>query len=113
MIPANISFHDATIVSVSREGDDCVLEVEDVVIGDGDEIVAGTITFEGVSRITVDGEEAEGIEMAGDDGEILEFEELPGPVARLSVIWTQHQSHDEEQNLYLVECSRIRWQAGE
>ena len=51
--------------------------------------------------------------MAGDDGEILELEELPGPVIRMFVIWTHYASHDEAQNLYLIECKGMRWEAEE
>ena len=83
MIPADLSFHDATIAAIRREGSGYVLDVEDVAVDHGD------------------------------DGEILELEELPGPVIRIYVIWTHYASQDEAQNLYLIECNGMRWDAAE
>ena len=111
MIPANLSFHDATIAAIEREASSYVLHVEDVAVDDGDEIINGTLMIEDVRRILIDGTEAPEFVMAGDDGEILELDELLGPVLRMFVIWTTYASHDETQNLYLIECKALRWEA--
>jgi hypothetical protein len=113
MIPANLSFHDATIAAVEREGSSYVLHVEDVAVDDGDVIVNGMLILDGVHRILIDDKEAPEFVMAGDDGEILELDELRGPVLRMFVIWTAHASHDETQNLYLIESKGMRWEADE
>ena len=63
--------------------------------------------------ILIDGGEVPELAMARDDGEILELDELPGPVLRMFVIWTTYASHDETQNLYLIECKGLRWEAEE
>jgi len=113
MIPANLSFHDATIAAMEREGSSYALHVEDVAVDDGEDIVNGTLVLDGVRRILVDDKELPELVMAGDDGEILELQERPGPVLRMFVIWTTHASHDETQNLYLIECKGMRWEADE
>jgi hypothetical protein len=113
MIPADLSFHDATIAAIRRDGASYILDVEDVAVNHGEDIVNGTLTFEDVRRIAIDGKESGELAMAGDDGEILELEELPGPVIRIFVVWTHHASHDEAQNLYLIECKGMRWEASE
>jgi hypothetical protein len=113
MIPADLSFHDATIAGIRREGASTILDVEDVAVHHGEDVINGTLTFEDVRRVLVDGREAPELIMAGDDGEILELDELPGPVIRMFVIWTQYASHDEAQNLYLIECKGMRWDAEE
>jgi hypothetical protein len=113
MIPTNLSFHDATIAAIRREGASYVLDVEDVAVNHGEDVINGTLTFEDVRRILVDGQEARELTMAGDDGEIVELEELPGPIIRVSVIWTHYASQDEAQNLYLIECKGMRWEAEE
>jgi hypothetical protein len=113
MIPADLSFHDATIAAVRREGTSYVLDVEDVAVDHGEDVINGTLTFEDVRRVLVDGKEATELTMAGDDGEILELGELPGPVIRIYVIWTHYASQDEAQNLYLIECKGMRWEAAE
>ena len=113
MLPANLSFHDATIAAVRREGASYVLDVEDVAVDDGEDVINGTVVLEEVGRILVDGTEAREFVMAGDDGEILELDELPGPVLRMFVIWTTYASHDETHNLYLVECKGMRWEVDE
>ena len=82
MIPADLSFHDATIAAIRREGSGYVLDVEDVAVDHGDDVINGTLTFEDVRRVLIDGKEATELTMAGDDGEILELEELPGPSGR-------------------------------
>jgi hypothetical protein len=111
MIPANLSFHDATVAAIEREGTSYVLHVEDVAVDDGDEIINGALTLENVRRILVDSTEVPELVMAGDDGEILELDELPGPVLRIFVIWTTYASHNETQNLYLIECKGVQWEA--
>jgi hypothetical protein len=113
MIPADLSFHDATIAAVRRDGTSTILDVEDIAVHHGEDVINGTLTFEDVRRVLVDGREAPELTMAGDDGEILELEELPGPVIRMFVIWTHYASHDEAQNLYLIECKGMRWEAEE
>jgi hypothetical protein len=113
MIPADLSFHDATIAAIRREGASYILDVEDVAVEHGEDVVNGTLTFEDVRRILIDGREAGELTMAGDDGEILELDELPGPVIRIFIIWTRYASHDEAQNLYLIECKDMRWEADE
>ena len=113
MIPADLSFHDAAIAAIHRDGESTILDVEDVAVNHGEDIVNGTLTFDGVRRILRDGEEISELTMAGDDGEILELEELPGPVIRMFVIWTHFASNDETQNLYLIECMGMRWEAEE
>ena len=113
MIPANLSFHDATIAAIKREGSNYVLHVEDVAADDGENVINGALILEDVRRILVDGAEAPELAMAGDDGEILELDELPGPVLRMFVIWTTYASHDETQNLYLIECKALQWEADE
>jgi hypothetical protein len=113
MIPADLSFHDAAIAAIRRDGASYVLDVEDVAVNHGEDIVNGTLTFEDVRRIIIDGKESGELAMAGDDGEILEFEELPGPVIRIFVVWTHYASHDETQNNYLIECKGMRWEASE
>jgi transposase-like protein len=113
MIPANLSFHDATIAAVEREGSSYVLHVEDVAVDDGDVIINGMLILDGVHRILVDDKEVPEFVMAGDDGEILELDELRGPVLRMFVIWTAHASHDETQSLYLIESKGMRWEADE
>jgi len=113
MIPANLSFHDATIAAIEREASNYVLHVEDVAVDDGEDVITGTLILDGVRRILVDGNEVPELVMAGDDGEILELEEKPGPVLRMFVIWTTYASHDEAQNLYLIECKGMRWEADE
>jgi len=111
MIPANLSFHDATIAAIEREGSSYVLHVEDVAADDGEDVVSGALILEDVRRILADGTEVPELAMTGDDGELLELDELPGPVLRMFVIWTSHASHDETQKLYLIECKAIRWEA--
>src|SRR3954467_12924376 len=113
MIPANLSFHDATIAAIERDESSYVLQVEDVAVDDGEEIINGTLTLNDVRRILIDGTEAPELVMAGADGEILELDELPGPVLRMFVIWTTYASHDERQNLYLIECKGAQWEADE
>ena len=113
MIPADLSFHDATIAAIRRDGTSYVLDVEDVAVNHGEDVIDGALTFEDVRRILVDGREARELTMAGDDGEILELEELPGPVIRIYIIWTRYASQDEAQNLYLIECKGMRWGASE
>lgn len=113
MIPANLSFHDATIAAIERDGSSYVLHVEDVAVDDGEEVVNGALIIDDVRRILIAGEEAPELVMAGDDGEILELDELPGPVLRMFVIWTTYASHDETQKLYLIECKGSRWEAEE
>ena len=113
MIPAGLSFHDATIAAVEREEASTILHVEDVAVDDGEDVVNGTLTLDGVRRILRDGEEIPELAMAGDDGEILELEELPGPVIRIFIIWTTYASQDETQNLYLIECKGMQWEAEE
>ena len=113
MMPADLSFHDATIAAIRREGTSYFLDVEDVAVEHGEDVINGTLTFEDVRRVLVDGQEARELTMASDDGEILELDELPGPVIRMFVIWTHHASHDEVQNLYLIECRGMRWEADE
>jgi hypothetical protein len=113
MIPADLSFHDATIAAIRREGANYILDVEDVAVSHGEDVINGTLILEDVRRILVDGREARELVMAGDDGEILELEELPGPVIRVFVIWTHYASHDEAQNLYLIECKGMGWEADE
>jgi hypothetical protein len=111
MFPANLSFHDAVIAAIQHEGSSYILDVEDVVVGDGEDVINGTLILEDVRRITIDDRDASEFAMAGDDGEILGLEELPGPVIRIFVIWTTYASHDETQNLYLIECKGMRWEA--
>jgi hypothetical protein len=113
MIPAGLSFHDAVIAALQREGTSYILDVEDVAVNHGEDVVNGTLMLEGVRRITIDGREAAEFVMAGDDGEIVELEELPGPVIRLFVIWTHYASNDETQSRYLIECNGIRWEVSE
>src|ERR1044071_9600801 len=108
MIPADLSFHDAIVAAIRREGTSYILEVEDVAVDHGEDVINGTLTFEDVHRILVDGREAPELTMAGDDGEILEIEDLPGPIMRMFVIWTHYASNDEAQNLYLIECKGMR-----
>lgn len=113
MIPANLSFHDATIAAIEREASSYALHVEDVAVDDGDDIVNGTLILDEVCRILVDDKEVPELVMAGDDGEILELGQRPGPVLRMFVIWTTHASHDETQNHYLIECKGVRWEVDE
>ena len=113
MIPADLSFHDAAIAAIERDEADYILDVEDVAVNQGEDIVNGTLTLEGVRRILRDGKEVSELAMAGDDGDILELEELLGPVIRIFVIWTRAASNDETQNLYLIECDGMRWEASE
>ena len=113
MIPADLSFHDATIAAIEREGTSIVIDVEDVAVNHGEGIADGTLTLEGVRRVVRDGERVSELAMAGDDGEIVELEESPGPVIRICVIWTRHASNDETRSLYLIECDGMRWQASE
>jgi hypothetical protein len=113
MIPADLSFHDAAIAAIQREGTSYILDVEDVAVNHGEDVVNGTLTFDGVRRITIDGRETAEFVMAGDDGEIIELEQLPGPVFRLVVIWTLFTSNDETQSRYLIECNGMRWEAAE
>jgi hypothetical protein len=113
MIPADLSFHDATIAAIEREGTSTILDVEDVAVNHGEDVANGTLTLEGVRRVVRDGEEISELAMVGDDGEILELEELPGPVIRMFVIWTSAASNDETQSLYLIECDGMRWEASE
>ena len=79
MIPADMSFHDATIAAIERDGTDTILHIEDVAMNDGEDVVNGTLTLDGVRRILRDGKEIPELAMAGDDGEIVELDELPGP----------------------------------
>jgi hypothetical protein len=113
MIPADLSFHDATIAAIEREEASTILHIEDVAVDHGEDVVNGTLTLDGVRRVLRDGEEIPELAMAGDDGEILELEELPGPVIRMFVIWTKYETQDEAQNLYLIECKGMRWEAEE
>jgi hypothetical protein len=113
MIPADLSFHDAVIAAIERDGTGIIVHVEDVAANDGGDVVNGMLTLDGVRRILKDGEELPELAMAGDDGEILELEELPGPVIRIFVIWTTYASHEEAKNLYLFECQGMRWEAEE
>jgi hypothetical protein len=113
MIPANLSFHDATIAAIERDEASYVLHVEDVAVDEGEDVINGTLIVEGVRRVLVDGNEVQQLIMAGDDGEILELEQKPGPIVRMFVIWTTYASHDEKQNLYLIECKSVRWEAEE
>jgi hypothetical protein len=113
VIPKNLSFHDATIAVIEREGPTYALHVEDVAVDDGEDVINGTLILDDVSRVLIDGNEAAELVMAGDDGEILELEERPGPVIRVFVVWTKHASHDEAQNLYLIECKAARWEMDE
>ena len=53
MIPAGLSFHDATIAAIRREGTSYILDVEDVAVAHGEDVVNGTLTFEDVRRILV------------------------------------------------------------
>lgn len=113
MIPKNLSFHDAVIAAIEREGASYILHVEDIAVDDGEDIINGTLILDEVSRVLIDGNEASEFVMAGDDGEILELGELPGTVLRVFVMWTTYASHDESQNLYLIECQAARWEADE
>jgi hypothetical protein len=113
MIPADLSFHDAVIAAIERDGADIILHVEDVAVNDGEDVVNGMLMLDGVQRILSDGEEIPELAMAGDDGEILGLEELPGPVIRIFVIWTTYASNDETQSHYLIECNGMRWEAEE
>ncbi len=113
MIPENHSFHDATVATIEREGTSYALGIEDVAVDDGEEVVDGTLFLDGVSRILVDDSEARELAMAGDDGEILELQELPGPTLRVFVIWRKYPSQDETNHLYLIECKDVRWEADE
>ena len=113
MIPKNLSFHDAVIAGIEREATSYVLHMEDVAVDDGDDVINGTLILDDVSQIVVDGSDTGELVMSGDDGEILELEERPGPVVRVFVVWTKYASHDETQNLYLIECKAARWEADE
>ena len=111
MIPKNLSFHDAVIAGIEREGTSYALHVEDVAVDDGEDVINGTLVLEEVRRVVVDGNDTAELVMSGDDGEILELEERPGPVLRVVVVWTKYASHDETQNLHLIECKDVRWEA--
>jgi hypothetical protein len=113
MLPKNLSFHDATIAAIEREGMAYALHMEDVAVDDGEDIVNGTLILDDVSRVLIDGNEVAEFAMAGDDGEILEIDERPGVVLRVFVVWTKSASHDETQNLYLIECKGVRWELDE
>jgi hypothetical protein len=111
MIPANLSFHDAIIVAIRREDTSYIFDVESVAVDHGAEVIDGTLIFDDVRRIVVNGEQARELAMVGDDAEILELDELPGPVIRIAVLWAHHASHDEEPALYMIECKGMRWEA--
>ncbi|WP_157100117.1 hypothetical protein [Rhodoplanes sp. Z2-YC6860] len=113
MIPKSLSFHDAVIAGIEREGTSYALHVEDVAVDDGEDVINGTLVLDDVRRVVIDGNAAAELVMSGDDGEILELEERPGPVLRVVVVWTKYESHDETQNLYLIECQSVRWEADE
>jgi len=113
MIAKNLSFHDAVIAGIEREGTSYALHVEDVAVDHGEDVVNGTLILEDVRRVVVDGNDTAELVMSGDDGEILELEERPGPVLRVLVVWTTYASHDETQNLYLIECKDVQWEADE
>jgi len=53
MIPADLSFHDATIAAIEREEASYVLHVEDVAVDDGEDVVNGTLTLDGVPHTVV------------------------------------------------------------
>jgi hypothetical protein len=109
MIPDDVSFHDAVIEDIRNEGQTLVFAVEDVVVDDGDEIAPGLLAFEGVSRITLDGNPVPALEMAGDDGEIADLQVTDGPVVKLVVLWTHQDSHEETTHSYRIECRNVRW----
>ena len=58
MLPPDRSFHDADLAAIRRDGASYVLEIEDVAVDDGADVVSGTLTLEGVRRIAVDGKGA-------------------------------------------------------
>ncbi|MEW6449568.1 hypothetical protein [Leptospira sp. severe_002] len=109
MIPDDVSFHDAVIADIRCEGKNTVFAVEDVVVDDGEEITPGVLTFEDVKLITLDGEQVPALDMAGDDGEIVDLQVLDGPVVKIGVVWTQFDSHDETRHSYRIECGNVRW----
>mgnify|MGYP003336863495 CR=1 FL=1 len=109
MIPDDVSFHDAVIEDIRSEGKNLVFAVEDVVVDDGEEISPGLLTFEDVRQIAVDGKSVPALEMAGDDGEIADLQLMDGPVVKLVVLWTHHDSHEETTHSYRIECRNVRW----
>ena len=109
MIPDGISFHDAVIADIRCEGKKVIFAVEDVLVDDGEEVTPGVLTLEDVKRITLDGEQVPALDMAGDDGEIIDFQMLDGPVVKIGVVWTQFDSHDETHHSYWIECRDVRW----
>ena len=113
MILDGISFHDAVIADIRCEGKKLVLAVEDVVVDDGEEITPGVLTLEDVKLITLDGEQVPALDMAGDDGEIIDLQVLDGPVVKIGVVWTQFDSTDETHHSYSIECRDVRWVASD
>ena len=111
MIPVNLSFHDAIIVAIRREGTSYVLDIESVAVDHGEDVIDGALIFEDVQRLVANDAEVTELVMAADDAEILELDELPGPVIRIVVLWADHESHDEESCLYLIECKGMRWKS--
>ncbi len=68
----DLSFHEATVLELTREGDTARLELQDIRIGE--RFADATVFVDGVETITIDDQPVAALEKEYEDGEVLTLE---------------------------------------
>jgi hypothetical protein len=92
-----VSFHEATIVDISRNGSTVNLALDDLYIAGVQ--MAAQVAIEGVSAILRDGSPVDAIRMEKEDGEILTLRRRVGEVT-IAVQWNDCATKNRETVVY-------------
>jgi hypothetical protein len=99
-----VSFHEATIVGLSRNGSTVTLALDDVYIAGVQR--AAKVVIEGVNATLRDGSPIDGLHMEKEDGEILTLRRESGEVI-LAVEWNDFAAKSQETVVYSLLGQKI------
>ncbi len=99
-----ISFHEATLTGIAREGSTVSLTLEDVLIS-GTPITV-EVTVSGVTSVIRDGTPVPGLRMETGDGEVLSLHKGKGQVL-LALEWNDFATQSQHTVVYLFKGRNI------
>jgi hypothetical protein len=99
-----VSFHEATLVDISRNGSTVSLALDDVCVAGVQR--AAQVVIEGVSATLRDGSPVDGIRMEKADGEILTLCSEGGEIT-LAVQWNDFAAKNHETVVYSLLGQKI------
>jgi hypothetical protein len=99
-----LSFHESTLIGITRQGQSLSLELEDVHTGDGNANVV--ITMSGVRAIVCDGKMIDKFAMEAEEAEVLTLQ-FSATSMELIVEWPDFLTHKDWTRSYQFEFDEL------